>query len=441
MEDLKLIEFASFLISAGENKVIYLVLEPEIVDFSVKNFTFTLKISYPRNSFTIDVNRTNFQQVYCLMKESIFKNKIKIISYNFKNFCSVYSSLAKKEIEIESDIFDLKIISNILGNRLEDAPTDFTGAYKSFKSILEGNWDKIKTLYKNIYLPLIFKVIPGIENSGIIDINKKTVLKSYYEIEAQENSRLSTFNCLSNCFLPMNLKKEEKNNYIPLNQEDFFVYFDYKNMEVSILENLTKDPSLSSILKDYDDFYEGMYKEIISRSDFDKEKRKKVKNIFLPYVYGASESLISEKCNLKIETTKEICKRIKETFSKTFDWLEDYTNSADSMGFYKNKFGKKRKIEQRYKAINFIVQSTSSIFCLDKLIDIYNALNGENINFYIHDGYVFSINKKELDSKIKIIKNIMLEQSDNFKDIILNVSCLYGRNLNDLVDFKAQEVK
>lgn len=432
--DQNLIDFASSLLAANSNKIIYIKLSPEIIDFSVKDFKFNLDISYTGGGCTVAVDKNNFRNIYCLMKESIFKNKIKIICYNFKNFISVYRSLTNKEIEIESDIFDLKVISSILGNKLDSPPADFKNAYRSFKSILEGNWDKIKTVYKSIYLPLITKVIPGIENKSVIDINKKKFLKSYYEIEAQENSRLSTFNCLENCFLPMNLKKEDKESYIPLNQEDFFVYFDYKNMEVSILENLTKDPSLNRILKNYEDFYEGLYKEIINKDNFDKEKRKKVKNIFLPYIYGASENLISEKCNLQIETVKEICKRIKETFDKTFCWLEEFSNSPDELGYYKNKFGKRRKIDQKYKAINFIVQSTSSIFCLDKLIDIYNALEGENINFYIHDGYVFCINKKELDSKIKIIKNIMLEQNENFNDIILNVSCLYGRNLNNLIE-------
>jgi len=430
-----LIEFSGFLVNAVEQKVLYLHTDPEIMDVSNKNFKFNLKISYSKKEYSINIDKNNIKQIYSLMKESIFKNKIKIISYNFKNFCSILRASTNKEIEIESDIFDLKIISGILGSKLENMPSGFNEAYKSFKLLLEGNWDKIKPIYKKIYLPLITKVIPGIENHGVVDINKKIILKSYYEIEAQENSRLSTFNCMQNCFLPMNLKKEDKENYLPLNQDDYFVYFDYKNMEVSILESLTKDPSLHNILKNYNDFYEGLYKELINKQDFDKDKRKKVKNIFLPYIYGASEKLISQKCNLKIEVVSEICRRIREVFSKTFIWLEDFSNSKDEFNFYKNKFGKKRKIEQKYKSINFIVQSTSSIFCLDKLIDIYNVLEGKNINFYIHDGYAFTINKKELDSKIKMIKNIMLEENDDFKDLVLNVSCSYGRNLNNLQDF------
>jgi len=438
--DQSLLELSKALLECNKNNVCFMKTEPEVIDFSDKNFSFQLEIYWSGGSFRLILNKLNFLQAYSLMKQSIFKNKkLKIICYNFKNYCSVYKSLAKKDIEIESTILDLKILSSILGCKILKSPVNLKEAYSHLKQLLENNWENIKDVYSNIHLPLMLKVIPGIENHGLIDIEEKKIKKSYYEIEGQENSRLSTYNYLSNCFLPMNLKKEDKEKLIPINQEDIFLYFDYKNMEVSILENLTKDPELTKILTGYDDFYEGLYREIVSPNNFDKDKRKKMKGLFLPYIYGASENLISNKNDIKLETVQEITKRIKETFRKTFSWLDSYSNSFDENFFYKNKFGKIRNIKEKYKSVNFIVQSTSSMFCLDKLIDIYNILDGKYINFYIHDGYGFTLNQKDLKSISNTIKNILIEENKNFKNMILNISCTYGRNLNNMVEYNFEE--
>jgi hypothetical protein len=45
---------------------------------------------------------------------------------------------------------------------------------------------------------------------------------------------------------------------------------------------------------------------------------------------------------------------------------------------------------------------------------------------------LFSCNKKELDSTAEIIKNILLEDGRFFENIVINVSCEYGDNLNNL---------
>lgn len=435
--DKNLLNLCAALLDCKNYKIIYIKTDPEVLDISDKNLSFFLEIYWSNKKFKINLNKSNFGLVFSIIKQAIFKNKFKIITYNFKNYCSAYKFFTNKDIEIESLIFDLKIISSILGQKITRPPESFKEAYLLFKNLINNKWDGIKDLYSSIHLPLLLKVIPGIENFGILDYKEKKIKKSYYEIESQENSRLSNFNYLSNCFLPMNMKKEDKENYIPINQEELFVYFDYKNMEVSILENLTKDASLTKILTSYQDFYEGLYREIVSPDGFDKEKRKKMKNIFLPYIYGAGENLISEKNNIKIEVVKEITKRIRDNFKKTFNWLENYSNSYNV--YYQNSFGKIRKIEEKYKSINFIIQSTSSVFCLDKLIDIYNILDGKNINFYIHDGYGFIINKKDIKEKIKIIKKILVEENKKFKGIHLNVSCTYGRDLNNMIEYNFEE--
>ena len=256
----------------------------------------------------------------------------------------------------------------------------------------------------------------------------------YYEIEGQENGRLSSSCRYKDCFLPFNLKKENKEELKLKNDDDVFLSFDYKNMEVSVLEFLSKDSNLRAVLQEGKDFYESLYKNIYNK-DCSPEKRKKVKKIFLPYVYGASPKALAESCNVSLAQIEEFIKNTRKIFPHTFDWLDSYSNNSND-NLYSNMFGKRRIINEKYKARNFIVQSTASIFCLDKLVDLSNYLNHSNIVFYVHDSYVVSCNRKDLNSNIEVVKNILLNGGNLFENILTNVSCEIGENLNSLLNYE-----
>lgn len=422
-----------YLSDTASDSTIYLKTSPEHIDFTDKNFIFNIEIFSRSKKIVKTITNNDFDIINSILKVTIFKKNKKIITWNIKNYFSYYKNKTGKDLDIECQILDLKILERLSGNYSEKSPNSFKDAVERFSSIYHSRWDIINNIYKDVYIPLILKVIPSIENKGVADIEDKSIKHCYYEIEGQENGRLSSFNCLKNCFMPLNLKHEDKQKYRPLDQDELFVLFDYKNMEVSILEYLTKDKSLKDVLDEGDDFYESLYKKIINPNNFDQDKRKKMKMIFLPFVYGAGIKKISESCKIDCSKVEVITNRIKETFPKTFAWLDNFSKN-DQNGYYSNSFGKTRKIEQSYKSINFIVQSTASIFCLDKLIDLHSIYK-KSICFYVHDAYCLYSNKKELESNMEMIKNILLQDSKFLNNVHLSISCKYGSNLNEMKEF------
>jgi hypothetical protein len=102
-------------------------------------------------------------------------------------------------------------------------------------------------------------------------------------------------------------------------------------------------------------------------------------------------------------------------------------------------FGKKRTIREKYKSINFIVQSTASMFCLDKLIDLYNIFQND-ICFYIHDAYCVSSKKNEIIKKTQLVKNILIQENKFLNNIHLNVSCKYGKNLFEMKSLDEEDI-
>lgn len=429
-------DFCKYISESYSENVFYIKIRPEYIDFTDKNFEFNIDIFSRRKKISQTVNIKNLDEISSILKVTIFSKNKKILCWNIKNYFSFYRKIANKNFKFEAQILDLKIIERICGIYTNNAPESLAEALKRFSEIYSTRWNRINSVYKDIYCPLMFKVIPSIENKGIIDTKDRSIKYCYYEIEGQENGRLSSFNCLKNSFLPLNLKKEDKEIYKPLNEDDYFLLFDYKNMEVSVLESLTKDKNLEEMLYEGHDFYETLYKKIINPNDFDQEKRKKMKMIFLPIIYGAGIDKISETCKIDISKVKIIKNRIQETFPKIFDWLENFSKS-DQNGYYENMFGKTRKIDQKYKSINFIVQSTASIFCLDKLVDLHSVFK-KSICFYVHDAYCLYSNKKDLESNIEIAKNILIQDSRFLKNMHLSVSCKYGDNLNQMKEFKGE---
>lgn len=427
-------EFIKYLAEISSDNALYLRTVPEQLDFTDKDFVFNIEIYNKSKKITQAVNIKTFDVINSVLKTVIFNKNKKIFVWNIKNYFAYYKKQTGKDLDFDCQILDLKIIERLCGNYSERAPESLREALKRFHDIYSSKWDKVSRIYKDVYCPLIFKVVPSIENKGIIDLEDRSIKYCYYEIEGQENGRLSSFNCLKNSFLPLNLKNEDKKKYKPLNEDDYFLLFDYKNMEVSVLEHLTKDKSLKELLDEGSDFYESLYKKIINPNNFDQEKRKKMKMIFLPFVYGAGINKISETCKIEYSKVEIITNRIKEIFPKTFDWLNNYSKN-DQHGYYSNNFGKTRKIDQSYKSINFIVQSTASIFCLDKLIDLHSVFK-KNICFYVHDAYCLYTEKKQLESTVEIVQNILLQDSKFLNNIHLNVSCQYGTNLNNMKDIE-----
>lgn len=431
-------ELLKYLSETQSDNIFYIKTTPEYIDFTDKNFCFNIEIYSRYKKITKQINNDNFDTINSILKVALFIKNKKILAWNIKNYFSYYKHKTNKDLDFECQIFDLKILERIHGFYSEKPPVAFKEAVERFSAVYSSDWDRISKIYKEVYCPLMFKVIPSIENRGIIDIEEKTIKYCYYEIEGQENGRLSSFSCFKQGFLPLNLKEEDKQKYRPYSQDDYFLLFDYKNMEVSVLEYLTKDKTLKEFLSEGEDFYETLYKKIINPDNFDQDKRQKMKMIFLPFIYGAGVNTISEKTGIDKTKIEIITKRIKETFSKTFLWLENFS-THDQDGYYSNMFGKRRNIKDSYKSINFIVQSTASMFCLDKLIDLHSVYK-KSICFYVHDAYCLYSNKKELESNSEMIKNILLQDSKFLNNIHLNVSCKYGQNLNEMKEFNGEKI-
>lgn len=425
-------EFIKNIAEIGEN--VYISLKPEIFDITDPESEKILTI-IGKTTASINITKNNSIILFSLLQLSL-KNT-KIICWNYKNLVSYFLKTTNKFLNIEnSSIIDLKVIETYLGLK-QIAPKTFPEAINRLKSIIT-EYKESQLIYKNIHLPLITNVIPKLENIGILGKDKK--LHAYYEINGQENGRLNCTANFKDCFIPntLNILAENGSNWmtntnndklLPL-EDNFFMYFDIKNMEVAVLGHLSKDEKLQEILKQ-DNVYETICE--IATNEKDRIKGKK---IFLPVIYGIGKQLLAKKLEISQENAENIIYKLKNHFPIAFQWVESYQNIAKEKGVCKDIFGKKRYFDknEEYRARNFAIQSPASTICLDKLVELNKNIN--SIAFVVHDGFCVYATKNNWKQIFKIAYDILIKESNICSGLKFRVSCKAGKDLNNLRKLK-----
>lgn len=422
-------EFVANLPDIIASEVVFVYANPEIVDFTI-NKDFELFICGVKKNLKVIVNDKNLFSILGILK-SVLVGKT-LMTWNIKPLFSLVLFRSKKQFILEDvQILDLKILESYSGIRL-DCPKNLVESINRLK-FLKNNFPEYYKVYTKIHLPLLTKVIPDIETFGILDIKDKKEKYSYYEIEGQQNGRLLCHNAFKKCFLPHTLCHEDKNNLKLRGTNEVFMLFDYKHMEVSVLQWLSGDENLKAILNSEKDIYEVFYEEITGNPCDSVEKRNLCKLLFLPIFYGMSAKSIMKEFDYSYDYASHILNKIKSLFPVAYAWIEEQQRIAN-----KDYFGRVRNfaIEERYKARNFVVQSAAATICLEKLISLNKVAK---IVYYVHDGYCISCDQSSCQRTFREIVGLLEE--DLYPDLHLRVECKIGYNLNKMISCRRKGAK
>ena len=234
--------------------------------------------------------------------------------------------------------------------------------------------------------------------------------------------------------MPHCLSLAQKNNLNLPDDNDYFVSLDYKHMEVSVLQWLSKDDALIN-MNENGDFYESLW-HFLTGSNPSESQRSLAKSLFLPVIYGQKSFSLSNKLGISKKNAELLIYKLEKKFSKSFQWVQSQTVENN---FAFDIFGRRRRFEddEIYKVRNFCIQSPSNIVCLRKLVKLYESIKDfAKICFHVHDGYVISCSKNELPRIIKLATKVLEEDDEMFNGLKLKVSCKYGKKLNNLKDSK-----
>lgn len=334
--------------------------------------------------------------------------------------------------ECPATIYDLSLICSYLSFD-DEKPTSFNSAVSLMKRFMkETSWQKFSKFYFEVYLPLFSKILPEIETNCLVDNKARKCVYPFYVLEGQANGRLKTMVCGDSSYNPHSLGPTQKQNLRPADYDEIFVYFDYRNMEVAVLQWLSGDKTLGGILESEEDIYKQIWSKITCSVASDSH-RKICKDTFLPVIFGQGKNSLSENLGISEKNTSKLIHNLVSSFPVAFDWVS--SQSPDSNNMATDVFGRRRYFadHELYKIRNFCIQSPSSMVCLRKLVRLHEILiDKARIGFHIHDGYCVICKKNQLNSIYEIATSILEEEDPLFPGLKLRTSCTYGINLNDM---------
>jgi hypothetical protein len=414
-----------------EGQDLLLKLDPEVPDFTDLKRSAKLiiqggglKISLPLSTNPDEILRDLSSFPYIFSESSL------IVGWGIKSLFSYFRGITGSNFSFGS-IWDLKIIERFMG--LDNSPPDTLKEAKIrlSKMLALPSWESFQLIYEQVYMPLITEVIPAMETEGLADIVKKHLVYAYYEPEGQINGRMKCSGVFSKNYVPHTMGSDIKKRLRPTKYDDVFMYFDFKNMEVAVLQWLSKDPALWGVLNSGQDAYEIIWQRVTGLKP-DEYSRERGKKIFLPAIFGMGASTLSKRLKTDEKTAATIIDRLYKAYPIAFSWVKGQFLEDD---FGIDYFGRRRKFDQGniYKIRNFVIQAPASVICLAKLVKLYqNIKNLAKLAFHVHDGFCIIVDKTKV-KKLHALGTSILESSDElFPNLKLTTACEVGVCLNEL---------
>jgi DNA polymerase I-like protein with 3'-5' exonuclease and polymerase domains len=269
--------------------------------------------------------------------------------------------------------------------------------------------------------------VPALECEGIIDISKKQVVYSHYEIDRTPTGRM-VCQVPGRGFNPHGIGKSD--NYKPRGEDEMFLHLDFRSMEVRILQWLSHDLVLGELLNGERDVYEAAWERITGQTTTPDQW----KTTFLAVFFGMGAEAMSMRHGWSPEISKEIIVRMGKVFPLAMGYVRDAQEHAKTQ-IATDYFGRPRDVRDNpYLARNHVIQSPASVVCMEKLIKLYDELPPPaRLGFSVHDGYALYCEPRALMDVTKRVISILESESNFCPGLRLPVSAKVGARLNKLV--------
>lgn len=412
---------------------VFIRTEPEVPDFTTRA-VFRIIISSLRQKVELEVSPDNIRSLIGVFDATIFNKEIvdRIYTWNLKSLSSYFHYFVPRFVTPTNSVIDLKIIESFLGIR-KIRPENLTEAINRVKiAVKRKNWQK---LYKTLHLPLALRVLPAIETTSLLNDDTRKPEHPYYEIEGQANGRMNCMKKFANSYLPHNMGPDLRKVLKPRGYNMRFLSADYRHCEVTVLQWLTGDEKLKEILDSGEDLHRKIY-EVVTGDECDTETKRNIsKLMFLPVMYGCGPPTLAQQLKVSEKVGKELHGRILTNFPTAMNRMLEVQKQAD-VGPVEDYFGRRRKFEkgEGYKARNFFVQGVAATVCQEKLVELYKALDGENVYlaFSVHDGYCVVCAMEKAKQAYQTVKSVLESESKLCPGLRMKVQIKFGTRLNQM---------
>lgn len=224
---------------------------------------------------------------------------------------------------------------------------------------------------------------------------------------------------------------------------------DYSQIELRVLAHFSKDKGLVDAFNKGLDIHSQTANLVFGGNLFmDKKlKRKRAKIINFSIIYGSGAYSLSKELDVSFKEAKEFIEMYFEKYSGVRGFIDDTILFAETNGFVKTMFGRKREIPElmsdiqnirengKRMAVNTVIQGSAAEIIKIAMIKIYSKIKQMNTKMLlsVHDEIIFEYPVEEEKKIIEIVSN---EMKNAVKlEVPLEISVKTGNNWGEIVEF------
>ena len=223
------------------------------------------------------------------------------------------------------------------------------------------------------------------------------------------------------------------------------VSFDYSQIELRVLAELSKDENLLLAYKKDKDLHDLTARKIFFKTDEEqvtREQRSIAKVINFSILYGKTPFGLSKELKIPVADASQYIKTYFEQYPKVKKFLENVLENARKNGFVETLYGTRRYInninssnknlqaQANRMAVNTVVQGTAANIIKKVMIKLYDEFkNNDDIKMLlqVHDELIFEVKDEVSEKYMEKIKEIM-EGTIKFEDIRLRANGSVAKN-------------
>ena len=223
------------------------------------------------------------------------------------------------------------------------------------------------------------------------------------------------------------------------------VSFDYSQIELRVLAELSKDENLLLAYKKDKDLHDLTARKIFFKAEEEpvtREERSIAKVINFSILYGKTPFGLSKELKIPVADASQYIKTYFEQYPKVKKFLENVLENARQNGFVETLYGTRRYInninssnknlqaQANRMAVNTVVQGTAANIIKKVMIKLYDEFkNNDDIKMLlqVHDELIFEVKDEVSEKYMEKIKEIM-EGTIKFEDIKLSANGSLAKN-------------
>ena len=228
-----------------------------------------------------------------------------------------------------------------------------------------------------------------------------------------------------------------------------FISFDYSQIELRVLAELSKDENLVHAYSKDKDLHDLTARRLFYKTEEEevtREERSIAKVINFSILYGKTPFGLSKELKIPMAEAKIYINTYFEQYPKVRTFLNDVLESARLNGFVETLYGTRRYIsginssnknlqaQAERMAVNTVVQGTAANILKIVMVELYNNLkNKEDIKMLlqVHDELIFEVKDDSIDKYMILIDDLM-ENTIKFEHVRLKANGNVAKTWGDL---------